>query len=430
MLPLFLACIAGYLAAAEPAPAALSGDPATLVATAVISSVTGVESTLKASYGGSEIRLWAVQPITWPLDSPACEPFRISGGLALPFASFGAVRTVGLAAFLCRPAAAGPILLSGDGAPLELENPKDAAYLGATLGDDFGFLCLAPVSEPGNSAYGAWVSPRGGGFSAIAAGGGEIAHPNGDDWYDPPEPAAERVWAAASAEAGGRLWAIAAAGALGASFPGMDFFAGRVEGWMRLGAVRFEAEASSASAYWRGLDGKAAPPFRVDTGWRYTRRGAALGGGWRGVQAAFGEGLDTTATGYVEAVGYLGRGRASAAIGADSGGDLPVLELETRFRPAITPWLSLSTSWRVADGKAERFDLEAQARFGRRLPVLMEAGVRMVPEGTLIDCAVEGTVPLPMASVSIGVRTIGWVEPASLSPGSLEYRIRARLSLR
>jgi hypothetical protein len=313
---------------------------------------------------------------------------------------------------------------------LELENPEDAAYLGASLGEDFGFLCMAPVSEPGNSAHGAWVSPRGGWFSAIAAGGGEIGHPNGDDWYDPPEPAAERVWAAASAEAGGRLWAIAAAGALGASFPGMDFFAGRVEGWMRLGAVLFEVEASSASVYWRGLDGKAAPPFRVDTGWRYARRGAALGGGWRGVQAAAGEGLDVTATGYVDAVGRLGRGRASAAVGAGAGDDLPVIELETRFRPAITPWLSLSTSWRVADGKAERFDLAASSRFGKRVMIAMDAGVRMVPEGVLVDFAMEGTLPLRLVPVSLGMRSIGWIEPSLVSLDTLEYRIRTRLSLR
>jgi hypothetical protein len=401
-----------------------------LVATSTVSNVSGAETALRASSGGVEVRLWAAQPFSWPGDASLGDPFRIAGGLAIPYVRAGMVRPSGLAAFLCRPAAAGPILLAGDGAPLELENPKDALWLGASLGEDFGFLSLSSASEPGNSAYGAWASPRGGRFSVIAAGGEEMAHPNGDDWYDPPQPAAERVWAAASAEAGGRFWALAAAGALGASFPGMDFFAARAEGWVRLGPVRIEAEASSASVFWRGFDGKAAPPFRVDAGWRYARRGAALGGTWRGVQKEAGEGMATRATGFIEAVGWPGRGKISAAIGAAAGDSTTVFELETWFCPRIAPWLVLSTSWRATDGEATRFDVEASSRFGKRVAMVMEAGLRMVPEGALVDFAIEATFPLRLAPLSLRVGSIGWIEPALVSFETLEYRIKTRLSLK
>ncbi len=430
MLPFALGPIAGLLASAEPSTAPGASNPSSLVATATVSNVDGAETALRAFTGGLELRLWAVQPFSWPEDAPDGDKFRLSGGLAFPYVRAGMARPAGLAAFLCRPAAAGPILLSGTGAPLELEHPRDAAWRGASLGEDFGLLYLSPASEPGNSAFGAWASPRGGRFSVIAAGGREIAHLNGDDWYDPPAPAAERVWAAAAAEAGGTLWALAAAGALGASFPGMDSFAARAEGWVRLGPVRLEAEASSASAFWRGLAGKAAPPFRVDAGWRYTRRGAALGGGWRGVQTAVGEGIEMTATGFLEAVGWPGRGKISGAIAGGAGDDPVAFELETWFCPRIAPWLTLSTSWRAVDGEAARFDIEASSRFGERVAMAMDAGVRMVPEGALVDFSIEGTIPLRFVFLSLGVGSVGWIEPASVSFDTLEYRIRSRLSLR
>jgi len=430
MLPLALEIFTGLLAFSEPQPATATANPSSMIATATVSNITGVESALHVLYGGAEVRLWAAQPFSWEDGTPGFDAFSLAGGLAFPYVRAGTVRPAGLAAFLCRPAAAGPILLAGDGSPLELENPKDSSYFGVSAGEDFGLLYLAPASVPGNAAYGAWVSPRGGWFSVIAAGGEEIAHSNGDDWYDPPEPAAERVWAAASAEAGGRLWAFAAAGAVGASFPGVDFFAARAEGWVRLGRLRFEAEASSASAFWRGFDGKAAPPFRVDAGWRYTRRGVALGGGWRAVQAAAGEGLETTVTGFLESVGRLGRGRVATVVGMGAAGDPPVVELDSWFRPGITPWLTLSSSWRASDGDAERFDVSATSRFGTRLKFVLDAGLRMVPEGVLVDCSLEGTLPMRCGSVSLGAGSVGWTEPEMLLLETLEYRARMRLSIR
>jgi hypothetical protein len=80
--------------------------------------------------------------------------------------------------------------------------------------------------------------------------------------------------------------------------------------------------------------------------------------------------------------------------------------------------------------EAERFDVEVSSRFGKRAALVLEAGLRMVPEGTLVDGAIEGALPLRAGSVSLGVRSAGWVEPASLSPETLEYRARIHLSIR
>jgi hypothetical protein len=54
----------------------------------------------------------------------------------------------------------------------------------------------------------------------------------------------------------------------------------------------------------------------------------------------------------------------------------------------------------------------------------------MVPEGVLVDCSLEGTLPLRCGSVSLGAGSVGWTEPEMLSLETLEYRARMRLSIR
>jgi hypothetical protein len=110
--------------------------------------------------------------------------------------------------------------------------------------------------------------------------------------------------------------------------------------------------------------------------------------------------------------------------------DQPAVELETWFKPGLTPWLTLASSWRAGDSGAERLDLEATARFSRPVAAVIEAGIRMVPEGCLVDGSIAVDVPLRSCLFTLGVRTVGWMEPGMVAFGTLEYWIKARTSFR
>ncbi|PKL07422.1 MAG: hypothetical protein CVV51_14180 [Spirochaetae bacterium HGW-Spirochaetae-7] len=410
------------LAAAGMAAAQASGNASpSLDVSMLASSAEGAEANVRLAAAGAELRLWAG-------DTSA----ELSAGLALPGVRLGATKLSGLAAFLYRPAAADPLLLGADGAPLRLDNPESASWLGASLGEDFGLFAIAPRADAGRTAYGAWLSPRGGKGQAMLVATREPAQEGGPSWYDPPVPAATRFWSAFAVGAGGKAWAIAGAGAAGTGFPGPDVGACRLEARASAGSFRGEFEASAASASWRAPDGKDAPALRLDAELRWSRRGVTATGGYRLVvdDLAEQEAAKSTARASFAAAGRLGQAKSSASVLTGPDGGLPSVELNTGLRPGLLPWLTLSSSWRAAGGEAQRLDLFASIDAGGAVRFCFDAGLRLVPEGRRFKGSFITAMMLGRVGVEAGVRTGGWVEPVAISPGGLDCFLGLRARLR
>jgi len=363
-------------------------------------------------------------------------------GLAFEFPGLkaGLVRAAGLQAFLLRPSSAGFVLLGATGVPLRIDDPEDAPYLGASLGDDFGVMVIAPVSgsslsdygELGQPVYGAWASHPDGALLAAMATATEATEPGGPSWYDAGSPLSQRVWAAFGTASRGKAWEAGVASVISAGFPGPDAAACRTEMRGSLGHFHLELEAAVTSAEWKGLDGADAAGLRIDTEARYTQKGMLATMGYKLERDSW---LDpaaeylSTFRGAAELRGWFGLARSALRL-EPLRGSVPNLELDTSFKPAIAPWLSIASSWRAIDGKASRFDVSGRVAFGRTFEFTMEPGLRFVPEGTLIkgSCALALELPGGL-SLELAVNSPGWVEPDTLAPALFEYRLKAALKM-
>ncbi len=386
-----------------------------------LSSAEGMEANARLVAAVADMRLWLG-------DSPP----EASAGLALPYVRLGATRPVGLTAFLYRPAAAGPLLLGVSGAPLALDSPESASGLGASLGEDFGLLAMAPRADAGRLAYGAWLSPRGGHGQAMLVAAREPAEEGGPSWSDTPVAASTRFWSAVTASAGGKAWAIAGAGAAGMGFPGPDVAACRMEARASAGQFRAEFEASAANASWLGPDGKEAPELRLDADFRWSRRGLAATVGYRLTVDDLTERVasNTTLRASAAYAGSLGQARVGAMVSHGREVEAPTIETDARIRPGLLPWLTLSGSWRAADGAAQRLDLFASVDSGDAVRFCLDSGLRFVSEGHLLKASCAMAARLHRVVAEAGVRTGGWVEAGEISLSSLEYFLGVRASLR
>jgi hypothetical protein len=127
--------------------------------------------------------------------------------------------------------------------------------------------------------------------------------------------------------------------------------------------------------------------------------------------------------GTAELRGWFGLARSALRV-EPRRGSVPKLELDTSFKPAIAPWLSIASSWRAVDGKASRFDVSGKVTFGRTIEFTLEPGFRFVPEGTLIKGGCALALALPGLSLELGVNSPGWIEPDTLAPAMLGYRVK------
>lgn len=197
-----------------------------------------------------------------------------------------------------------------------------------------------------------------------------------------------------------------------------------------------EAAASAASAAWVGADGRAAPFFRLSADARFARLGYALRLGCRFVQTdAPGGGADAASvvwSGSVEARGWFGQARAAASLRAGTGAQETGAQVmvDTRWRPDFAPWLALASSWKTSGGESERFDLSAQALFGKRTRFSVDSGLRFAPEGRFVKGAFSIARTLGTIWVSCAVRSSDWMEPGADWPRSLAVSLKATLTFK
>lgn len=199
-----------------------------------------------------------------------------------------------------------------------------------------------------------------------------------------------------------------------------------------------EAEASAASAAWVGADGRAAPFFRLAADARFARLGYVALLGCRFVQTdAPGGEADAASviwSGSVEAGGWFGQARAAVSLrtgtGAPETGEPAAVEVDTRWRPEFAPWLALASSWKVSGGESERFDLSAQALFGKRTRFAIDSGLRFAPEGRFVKGAFSIARTLGAIGLSCAVRNSDWIGPGADWPRSLAVSLKATLSLK
>ena len=360
-------------------------------------------------------------------------------GASVPYLRLGSTRPQGLAAFVYGPGSSTALLLGRAGAPLELDGPDGADYLGASLGEDFGLFATARLSAgelAGDSrkAAGAWLSRRGGWFSVLAMACGEPGGEGGPSWYDAPEPPSRRAFAALSAQAAsapgpgpGRAWALAAAAVGSAGFPGADAAAGRVEARASAGRFRFEAIGSAASESWVDPDGTGAPLLKLDAAVRYASRGFASTVAYRYAVT------DSAVSRYAataELATRLGFARIAASLTPAAGVAAAIAELDARFRPALAPWLTLSGSWRAVGGEATRLDAFASIRFGHSVSVALDYGARLSPDGRYDKASASIARNTARGSLTGSFQSAGWIASGDLSADSVQYSIRATATLK
>jgi len=423
-IALALAAMAIARSEASPPRSALS-----LCLTAAASTIDGAEA--EARLRSDEVDIRAL------VAGVGGEGVEAGFAASFPYVRLGATRPAGLAAFVYGPASAAFQLLGRSGSPLALDGPGDAAYLGASLGEDFGIFAATPLSGDGTlgeprEAFGAWLSPRGGRVSALAMACGEPGRAGGPSWYDAPEPPSRRAFAAVSAQtasvpAAGSVWAIAAAAVGSAGFPGPDAAAGRLEARASSGRFRLEAIGSVASGSWTDPDGAAAPRIRLDSDVRYSSRGFASTLGYRYTVAE--SALSRYAVS-AEMVNRLGFSRVGASMTPATDADAAVVELDTRLRPAMARWLTLSSSWRAVGGEATRLDALASIRLGDAIRAALDCGGRLSPDGSFAKGSVSVSRVGPRGSLCCSVRSVGWIASGDFSDESVEYAVRATAMLK
>lgn len=421
-LALALLCLSSRPLAASASPA--PKQPSVRIDAAVaVTSAAAADGSLRLQTRSLDARLWVDQ----------CVP-QARLGLQAPFLTLGSVRPAGLAAFLYRPAGAGLVLLREDGPMLKLENPKYARYGGLVVGDDFGLFALVPNSQPDRSACGAWISPRGGFLSLLAAGAREPAEGGGPGWYDPPSPADGRLWTAGGlGGSSARLdWALAAAATSG--YPGPDAGAGRAEGRLSLGHLRLTGAASATGASWRAPDGADASALRLDIEARYARRGFAATAGWRVTEAEAATQATNRYAGSIEFVGSTGRLYVAVTVTPDPAGGRPDATVATSWRPGFAPWAYVSTSWAADSGQARRFDVLADVRLvtiavagaDEKAGVALGGGVSFLPDGMSTKLAASAFLPFGPVVVELGAKTADWTSSRDSLIDALVYTVTAR----
>jgi len=412
----------------------LAEAPVAVTVSALASNLEGFALSTVMISDSMELRAWAGVPYALGDDGYLVSETGMGFAMELPYLRIGSVRPVGLQSFLYRPAASGFIFSGNSSVPLKLDNPADSSYLGVSAGENFGLVAMVPVSGPaladirdsGQPAYGAWASARDGAWSAILASSTEAAEAGGPGWYNAPEPEAPRVWAAVGGMAHGRFLEAGAGAAVSTGFPGPDTAACRAEFQGSVGPVRLELVASLSSDGWSGLDGAGAPGFRLDAEARYARKGLVGAVGYRLVHDSWVDALTESHSvfnGKAELAGWFGLARLSAAVEPQQG-STPTLVLDSLVKPAIAPWMTLSSSWRVVDGKAERFDLLGGLAFGKELEFNLDSGIRFAPEATYLkgSCGLE--VGWDGLSLAAGIRSPGWIMPEGVQCDKLEYTFK------
>jgi len=421
------------LAAAVVAPAAASpprGEPprsaSELRLSAEYSTAEGAEAGARLRSGNVDLRARVA----------VSEAAEAGFAASVPYLRLGSTRPAGLAAFVYGPGSSTALLLGRSGTPLELNGPDGATYLGASLGEDFGLFATARLSageltDDSRKAAGAWLSRRGGWFSALAMACGEPGRPGGPSWYDAPDPPSRRAFAAVSARAAsapttGRAWELAAAAVGSAGFPGADAAAGRVEARAAVGRFRFEAIGSAASESWTDPDGAAAPLLKLDAAVRYASRGFASTVAYRYAVT------DSAVSRYAataELGTRLGFARIAASLSPAAAAEA-VAELDARFRPALAPWLTLSGSWRAVGREATRLDAFASIRFGDSIRVALDYGARLSADGRFDKASASITRNTARGSLCGSVKSAGWIASGDVGADSVEYSIRATATLK
>lgn len=350
-------------------------------------------------------------------------------GLRTPSLQVGSVRPSGLAAFLYRPAGAGLLLLDQDGPVLAMDNPRYARYEGIMLGQDYGLFGLVPESRPDRPAYGAWIAPRDAPASLLVTGSVEPADQGGPGWYDPPSPAADRLWLAGGLGGSGPRWAWALAGASTSGYPGPDAAAARAEARLSVGHLRLTVAAAATGGAWRAPDGVGAAAARIDAEARYASRGLAATLGWCLAQEDDTAPVLAAYHGSLELVGSMGRFYAAGTMEATPTGSMPDLTVSSSWRTGFAPWTRLATSWAAADGQSRRLDLLADARVGTSAGVLVSGGLRFLPEGACVKAS--GTIFMQFGSVVVELEaeTPDWMADGSPLPDALVYSARVRTRL-
>lgn len=392
-------------------------------AAAVATSAAAADGSLRLRTRSLDARLWV---------DPCARQARL--GLQLPFLTLGSVRPGGLAAFLYRPAGAGLVLLREDGPILVLENPKYARYGGVIVGDDFGLFALVPDSQPDRPACGAWISPRGGFLSLLAAGAREPAEDGGPGWYDPPSPAAGRLWTAGGIGGWSARFDWALAGAATSGYPGPDAAAGRAECRMSLGHLRLIAAASATGESWRAPDGADASALRLDVEARYARRGFAATAGWRATEAEAATQVTNLYRGSIELVGSIGRLYVAGTITPDPAGGMPDATVASSWRPGFAPWAYVSTSWAADSGQARRFDVLADVRLvtiavasaDEKAGVALGGGVSFMPDGMATKVAGSLILPFGPVVVELGAKSADWTPSHQSLIDGMVYTVTAR----
>lgn len=443
--------IAGLASGARPlsaGPRDDTGRPSIRLSVSASSEGTAEAST-RIEAGGADIRL-RVRIKGPPLGAPSGPPDTPEAGylpvaalaVSLPYVRFGAVKPRGLAAFVASPGAAGLLLQKGAEAPLALDDSASSGRVGLSLGESCGLFAFLPA--PDRPAGGLWLASPGGQAAALLMLDRTPARPGGPLWYDAPYLAVQRAFAALSLTGGGPSWSLAAAAAASVAFPGQDAAAARLEGRASLGTLRIEGSASVASQAWLGPGGKEAPALRLALDLRHGRRGLVLGFGARYVLGAdTGEALvgadgnggadpgtaggflsgQLSLSGVAELVSPAGQARVSARLARKAADDSTAIELDTRYRPALAPWLLLSSSWRALDFVSTRFDLAAAAVFGSKLRFTVDSGLRFVPEGRRYKGGFGLEYKREGFGLSASVGLPGWTVADADWAGGLECRL-------
>lgn len=330
-------------------------------------------------------------------------------GLSGPWLTVGCLEPAGLAAFVLAPAAASFSLLSGPGRPFALDVRPEPGLAGLCAGSDGGIFHAA---DGKGAWYGAWAAPPDAGLGLLVAAEEAAVVDGGPSWYEPPLPAARRLWAGVAALLGGGT-AIRAGGAAAGfwSWPGSCSWAVRAELDARMGRVGTEAVVSAAGPGWEGPGRRQAPAWDLDAGlWaKLPDVGIRLSldarrDSWSdmGVSRAITAAVDLPkAAARVEA--------SSSPTGMDT------LTLDWSVRPL--PWLGLRGAWKAANGRAERLDLGLKMGGGSSARWSLEADLRLDSDGRWLK--LRAGVQLPRdgrgRSWTLGLSTDGW---RSLEPGT------------
>lgn len=330
-------------------------------------------------------------------------------GLSGPWLTVGCLEPAGLAAFVLAPAGASFSLLSGPGRPFALDVRPEPGLAGSCAGANGGIFQAA---DGKGAWYGAWAAPQAAGLGLLVAAEEAAAVYGGPSWYEPPLPAARRLWAGVAALLDG-VTAIRAGGAAAGfwSWPGSCSWAVRAELDARMGRVGTEVVVSAAGPGWEGPGRRQAPAWDLaadlcaklpDAGIRVSMNARRDSWSDMGVSRAITAAVDLP--------------KAAARVEASSSPTgLDTLTLDWSVR--LLPWLGLRGAWKAANGRAERLDVGLKLGGGSWARWSLEADLRLDSDGRWLK--LRAGLQLPRdgqgRSWTLGLSTDGW---RSLEPGA------------